>query len=236
MDSFERVDSKVLFWCHNFVCSSNLCKCIEANCWTAKWQPTLGTRINDITFLGACISANILGRRMRLTPFKRANLLVFDGIYRFGWSSLIWPELGNLFRNKQSWFEGWRNKHKETKITEVKVDIWGFKMRLIWLIYDFLWQIYSLLNAIIGTNCLISRRFWRKICFVLISVSWIHEIKKLKKILIVKLKTIASKWDLFELRTVIFDQVRAYETFNSSSDTLCLLSFWFSNFSLYTLA
>ena len=144
---------------------------IEAKFWTAKRQLTQGTIINDITFLGACISANSLGRRMRLTPFKRPNLQVFDGIHRFGWSSLIWPESGNLFRNKHSWFEGWRNRHKETKITEVKVDIWGFKMRLIWLMYDYFWQINSLLNVIIGTNCLISRRFWREICCVLISVS-----------------------------------------------------------------
>jgi len=50
-----------------------------------------------------------------------------------------------------------------------------------------------------------------------------HGYKQIKnlKILMVKLKTIASKWDLLELHTVIFDQVRAYETFNSSSDTFC---------------
>jgi len=57
-----------------------------------------------------------------------------------------------------------------------------------------------------------SGRFWRKICYVLISVSWIHENKKSKKILIVKLKALASKWDRFELCMAIFDRVRAYET------------------------
>ena len=40
--SFERIDSQVLFWCHNFVCWSYLCKRIEAKCWTAKWQLTEG--------------------------------------------------------------------------------------------------------------------------------------------------------------------------------------------------
>ena len=147
--SFEMVDSEVLFWCHNFVHSSYLWKRIEVKCWTAKWQLTAGIRNDNITFLGAYIYANNLAGGMKLTSFQRSNFQVFNDIYRFWYSSLVWPECGNLFWNKQECFEEWMDRHKETKIAETKVGIWGFKVRLVWLIYDYFWQNYSLLKVTI---------------------------------------------------------------------------------------
>ena len=63
----------------------------------------------------------------------------------------------------------------------MKVSIWGFKMRLVWLIYDNFWQNCSLSKVTMRKNCITFGRLRRQIYGVLNSVSRKTRIHKIIK-------------------------------------------------------
>ena len=74
-----------------------------------------------------------------------------------------------------------KNEVMSIKNTEMKVSIWGFKMRLVWLIYDIFWQNCSISKVTMRKNCITFGRLRRQIYGVLNSVSRKTRIHKIIK-------------------------------------------------------